>query len=191
ALAEVDGAWPAAGAEIRRRTWLVVPLVEAGTVSYSLIARPGISYINVLRGTILDPADDLLHETAHHRLHGWQELGELIRDGAHAPHYDSPWRRAPRPLNGILHGTYTFLFRAELFLRMLRHGALPVAKREWLRREALRELRNCRKSLGDLREAAAAGWLTRRGRSLLGSLGRRLDGLRGGGLSGAGPFSIF
>src|SRR5262245_16969878 len=48
ALALLRRAWPEAEAEIRRRTWLIVPLVEPGTVSYSHLARPGISYLNVL-----------------------------------------------------------------------------------------------------------------------------------------------
>ena len=192
ALALVDHAWPAAGEEIRRRTWLLVPLLEPGTVSYSRLALPGISYINVSRGALLDLADDLLHETAHHRLHAWQELADFTRHTDSGPHYYSPWRRSPRPLNGILHGTYTFLFRAELFLR-ISAADLPLSprRRRWLRQEAARELRHCGQSLDDLRQARREGWLTAAGRTLVRSMQRHLAKLRIGRLSDAGQFSIF
>jgi HEXXH motif-containing protein len=197
ALSAVDAAWPGAGREIRRRTWLLVPLVEPGTVSYSHLARPGISYINVFRGSLLDLADDLLHETAHHRLHAWQEVEDFIRDPGETRFY-SPWRRSMRPLNGILHGTFTFLFRAELFLRMERRATagkvgdvtVTPAKRRWLALEAKRELRNCSASLRDLREAADAGLLTPAGRRLAGRMIRRLQLLKSGILSAKLPSSI-
>jgi hypothetical protein len=191
ALQLVDRAWPAAGEEIRRRTWLVVPLVEPGTVSYSLLARPGISYINVFRGSLLDLADDLLHETAHHRLHAWQEVAALARPGGDPPSFYSPWRRALRPLNGILHGTYTFLFRAELFLRIGRVASLAPSRDRWLRREAHGEIRNCGRSLDDLGKAARAGWLTPEGENLLRSMRRHHQKLRVGSLSDGRQFSIF
>src|SRR6185436_14224579 len=109
--------------EIRRRTAMVVPVLERRLVSYSLAARPGVSFINVRGKRTVDLADDLLHETAHHLLHEAQELVDLLVRGPETEEtqaYDSPWRRARRPLHGILHGSYTFLFRAELFTRILR-----------------------------------------------------------------------
>jgi len=191
ALSLVDRAWPWAGEEVRRRSWMVVPLVEPGTVSYSQLARPGISYINVLRGTILDLADDLLHETAHHRLHARQELGPLIRDDGD-PRYTSPWRQGLRPLNGILHGAYTFLFRAELFLRLLRgEPALSPARRGWIRTEAEREIAHCAQALRELAVADSEGLLTRSGVILGREMVRRLEGLRRGRLYGWNHSSIF
>lgn len=191
ALALVERAWPAAGEEIRRRTWMVVPLVEPGTVSYSHLARPGISYISVFRGTLVDLADDLLHETAHHRLHARQELACFARDDGE-PRYFSPWRQSTRPLNGILHGTYTFLFRAELFLRLAgAAGVLSPSRRKWVRAEARREIENCACSLKDLAGARRQGLLTPAGRILTGEMARRLARLRKGRLSEGGNFSIF
>src|SRR5207249_959327 len=73
ALAIVDAAWPEAGEEIRLRTRLVLPLDEPGLVSFSLVSRPGVSFINLRGKSTLDLADDLLHETAHHRLHAIEE----------------------------------------------------------------------------------------------------------------------
>ena len=189
-LALLRRAWPRAEEEVRRRTWLIVPLAERGTVSYSHLARPGISYLNVFRGSLVDLADDLLHETAHHRLHAWQEtmrfssLDEERR-------YFSPWRRALRPLNGILHGTYTFLFRAELLLRLSRDTALSAARRRHLRREAAAERRHCAAALADLARAGRDGELTRPGRALVRGMAGRLRRLQAGRLSGRFEIGIF
>lgn len=191
ALSLVERAWPEAREEILRRTWLLVPLVEAGTVSYSHLARPGISYINVFRGTLLDLADDLLHETAHHRLHAWQEVAAFTRDDGEQ-RYSSPWRQGPRPLNGILHGTYTFLDRTELLLRAAR-AVLPFsrARRMALRSEAGRELARCSRSLQDLCKARKEGLLTTAGGSLLARMERHRTCLQQGRLSDTVHFSIF
>ena len=189
ALSLVGRAWPEGREEILRRTWLLVPLVEPGTVSYSHLARPGISYINVFRGTLLDLADDLLHETAHHRLHAWQEVAAFTRDDTEQ-RYFSPWRQGLRPLNGILHGTFTFLDRTELLLRA--SGAqLPPGRRTELRAEARRELGRCSRSLLDLAAARKEGFLTPAGRSLLRVMEQHRDSLSAGRLSERAHFSIF
>ena len=190
ALAIVDSAWGEAGEEIRTRTWMVVPLVEPGTVSYSHLARPGISYLNVFRGGLLDLADDLLHEAAHHRLHARQEISPLAKDDGE-PRYYSPWRRAWRPLNGILHGTYTFLFRAELFLRMEPSRELSSGRRRWLAHEQAREIENCGRCLADLAGARSERLLTPAGESLLHGMGLWHARLRRGRLSGNSHFCIF
>ena len=190
ALSLVERAWPEAGAEIRRRTWLLVPLVEPGTVSYSHLARPGISYINVFRGALLDLADDFLHETAHHRLHAWQEVVALTQDDGEQ-RYLSPWRLGLRPLNGILHGTYTFLDRTELLIRAARTLPFSRARRTALLSEARRELERCERSLRDLSLARREGLLTPSGSSLLTRMQRHRGSLQEGRLSRAVHFDIF
>ncbi len=190
ALRIVRLAWPEAHREILRRTWMVVPIREAGLVSYSLAARPGVSFINVFDKAILDLADDLLHETAHHRLHDVQEIEDFLAGGADAEEvqaFDSPWRGTKRPLHGILHGAYTFLFRAELLRR-----ALPLARRRprllaadlarrgpsWLRWELQREIAMLGRALRDLETAARAGLLTAAGGRLVRSMRHRLAAFR-------------
>ncbi len=178
ALELVEQSWPRAAREIAWRTWLLVPLIERRTVSYSHAARPGISYINVARGGLCDLADDLLHETAHHRLHARQEAESFLRDDGE-PYSYSPWRRTPRPLNGILHGTFTFLYRAELFLRMERSiPSLSSRRREWLRAEAGKELEHCGTTLKDLSRAKAEGLVTPAGARLIARMARRREALR-------------
>ena len=79
ALVLLRRAWPGAFDDVRSFTEIVVPLDEPGTVSYSISARPGYSFINVWGKTYLQLVDDLLHETAHHKLHA---LEELVRFGS-------------------------------------------------------------------------------------------------------------
>ncbi len=182
ALAVVDAAWPEAGREIRARTRLVLPLSEPGLVSYSHMHRPGVSYVNLRGKSILDLADDLLHETAHHRLHAIEARTSLFparhaRRSEDETRYFSPWRRSMRPVRGIFHAAFTFSFRAELFRRILaaakpargRVGPLRVDARlaGWLRSEASRESRQVARAYRDLMDASRRGLLTASGRALL------------------------
>jgi HEXXH motif-containing protein len=171
--------WPEAHREIERRTFMVVPIREPGTVSYSMAARPGISFINVSGKSPIDLADDLLHETAHHRLHDLQGTVDLMVQGPETLEvqaFHSPWRGTRRPLHGLLHGAYTFLFRAELFRRVLRvqrnrmraSGArLEATESAFVRRELRREKRMIASALKDLEGASRSGLLTPAGRRLV------------------------
>ena len=179
ALGIVRVSWPEAHREIERRTFMLVPIREPGTVSYSVAARPGLSFINPSGKTLVDLADDLLHETAHHRLHDLQAVAVLLKPGPETldvQAFDSPWRGALRPLHGLLHGAYTFLFRAELFRRILRlvrldpralGAAIGPPGRSFLLRELGRERRMIARALRDLEAASRAGLLTRAGRGLV------------------------
>jgi HEXXH motif-containing protein len=179
ALRMVRLSWPEAHREIERRTFMVVPIREPGTVSYSMAARPGVSFINVSGKSRIDLADDLLHETAHHRLHDLQATVDLLVPGPETLEvqaFESPWRGARRPLHGLLHGAYTFLFRAELFRRLLRaqrgrmrpSGArLEVSESAFVRRELRRERRMIASALRDLEGASRSGLLTPAGRRLV------------------------
>ena len=84
ALGIVRAAWPAGYHEILSKTIMVVPVREPRLVSYSLASRPGISFINLCGKRLIDLADDLLHETAHHRLNDLEELAPLLRRGVGA-----------------------------------------------------------------------------------------------------------
>jgi len=179
ALRIVRVSWLEAHREIERRTFMVVPIREPGTVSYSMAARPGISFINVSGKSLIDLADDLLHETAHHRLHDLQGTVDLMVPGPETHEvqaFDSPWRGARRPLHGLLHGAYTFLFRAELFRRVLRvqrdrrrasSAWLKTTDSAFVRRELRREKRMIAAALRDLEGASRAGLLTPAGRRLV------------------------
>jgi hypothetical protein len=181
ALALICDAWKPAYREVIQQTRVVVPLVERGTVSFSLPDRPGVSYINVWNKSLVDLADDLVHETAHHLLHGLEELSRLDRDDGE-PRYWSPWRRSLRPLRGILHAAYTFAWRAELLSRLLRLRAkgpprkelASRALRQWMLNELDFEVDALRKSSEALADAECRGLLTPSGVRLARWLGRRI-----------------
>ena len=171
ALRLVRIAWPEAYREILLRTRMVVPVHEPGTVSWSLAARPGISFIHVSGKSLVDLADDLLHENSHHRLHDMEETARLLRPGADTEEvqaFDSPWRGTRRPLRGILHGAFTFLFRAGLLRRILRasrrHPGLLAADLgrggpAFVRSELRREIGMIGRALEDLKQASSEGLL--------------------------------
>jgi HEXXH motif-containing protein len=190
ALRIIQIVWPEAHREICARTWMVVPIHEPGTVSWSLAARPGISYIHVSGKSLLDLADDLLHENSHHRLHDMQEAAVFLAPGPDTEDvqaFDSPWRGTRRPLHGILHGAYTFLFRAELFRRILRasrdHPRLLAADLgpsglAFVRRELRREVGMIGDALRDLRRSSAEGLLTPAGARLIEQMSSRYRRVR-------------
>jgi HEXXH motif-containing protein len=183
ALRALGIVWPEMRAEVVRRTTMVVPIRETGLVSYSLAARPGISFINVSGKQVIELADDLLHESAHHLLHDIQEIATLLVPGpetADVQAFDSPWRGTRRPLHGLLHGCYTFLFRAELLIRLrdvrgapsrLLASLLGRAFPAFARREAHREMAMLRDGLRQLETAARAGLLTAAGGRLMHAMG--------------------
>jgi len=178
ALSLIRRAWAPAWREVRAHTQVVVPLAEKATVSFSLPDRPGVSYINVKGKSLVDLADDLLHETAHHRLHGLEELSPLVAapGAADDVRYWSAWRRGPRPLRGILHAAYTFTWRAELLRRLLAlaDGALP---RDWMRRQLRFEVGALRETVDDLRDARQRGLLTPAGVTVARAIEGRVAGL--------------
>lgn len=179
ALRLLEIVWPEAHALVLRRTRLVVPIDEPGTVSWSLAARPGVSFIVVPGKRVADLADDLLHESAHHLLHDLEVTADPLARGpdtGEVQAFDSPWRGTRRPLHGILHGAFTFLYRAELLRRVLRglatrprdlRGFLAGRGKGWLSRELRRERRRVASALSTLEAAAGEGLLTTRGRRLL------------------------
>jgi len=171
-------AWEEGHAEVLAHTRVVVPLVEKGTVSFSLPERPGVSYINFHGKTIVDLADDLLHESAHHRLHGLEEIGGALDRDDGEPRYRSPWRRSIRPLHGILHAAYTFTWRAELLRRLhvlALSGKAPCAvPLSWLSSEIDFEIGSLRYSLASLADARRRGLLTPAGESLRRAIASRV-----------------
>ena len=171
ALDLVRETWDEAHREVLSHTHVVIPLRERDVVSTSLPARPGVSYINLEGKSLVSLADDLLHETAHHRLHSFEEIHRLDEDDGE-PRYHSPWRRSLRPLRGILHATYTFTWRAELLSRLQRSSRrLP---RVWIGRELRREVGMLKHSLRDLADADGRGLLTREGSHIRKALDRRV-----------------
>lgn len=113
----------------------------------------------------------LVHEARHQALNALLALVPLVaaRDGAGRPdeavHF-APWRSDPRPVQGLLHGTYAFAGVAD-FWRTHRHEAAGdrAAARAHFEFALLRE--QLRDALPGL---TGAGWLTPAGETFVASL---------------------
>lgn len=74
-------------------------------------------------------AEVLVHELAHSKLAVLADLVALHRADGAAVHRVA-WRKDPRPLGGVLQGTYAHLALADLWSRVAeRPGAAPAARR--------------------------------------------------------------
>lgn len=83
------------------------------------------------------------HETQHNKLSALLHLFDFFAVDDQAPRYYAPWRGDPRPLFGLLQGTYAFLGVAQYWNRCLRTAGRPgearLAELELARwREAVR-----------------------------------------------------
>lgn len=180
--------WPDGERLVSDRTWRVVPLHEPGTVSFSSLKRPGVVYVNVRSAPLVRLAEDLLHESAHLRLHEIETLHPLIAAaaaGEDGPRFYSPWRREWRPLRGLLHACCTFTVGAGYFDRLLDAstprgpGHLADARRAWVARRFLEEMEMVRTSLPILRRGAREKALTREGARFAAAIEREYAALRG------------
>jgi HEXXH motif-containing protein len=178
AVALLRRAWPAAAEMVLARTQRVVPIDEAGIVSFSSAREPGVAYINVHSRPLVRLAEDLLHEATHMRLHEIEALYPLVvpreRYDDAEPRFYSPWRREWRPVRGILHGACTFTVGAAFYERMLEasdpgtHGVVfPAARRRWLARRFLEEMESTSVALATLRGASRRGLLLPAGRRIV------------------------
>jgi hypothetical protein len=75
--------------------------------------------------TPLSLALALVHEFQHNKLSALIDLVPLVDRAAGKLHY-APWRPDPRPLHGLLHGTYAFLGLAAFWDRQRSHP--PMAR---------------------------------------------------------------
>ncbi|MFD9188410.1 HEXXH motif domain-containing protein [Streptomyces phaeochromogenes] len=123
----------------------------------------------------------LTHEARHQQLNALLALVPLVTDldgdglQQDAPVHYAPWRSDPRPILGLLHGTFAFAGVAD-FWRTIRRGATegPEAARAHfefaLLREQVRE---------GARTLAATGRLTPPGETFVAALTRTVDGWLG------------
>jgi hypothetical protein len=175
-------AWPEGRRLLDGRTWCVVPVAEWATVSYSSPRKPGIVYVHVDSSPLVRTAEDLVHETAHVRLHEIEALHPLFVPKALAedgPRFYSPWRREWRPLRGLLHACTTFTVGARFFERMLASDEpFPPGRRLWIARRLLEEQSMVASSLPALRGAARERLLTAAGRRVAAAIEREHRALR-------------
>uniref|UniRef100_UPI0020177793 aKG-HExxH-type peptide beta-hydroxylase n=1 Tax=Streptomyces sp. I05A-00742 TaxID=2732853 RepID=UPI0020177793 len=97
-------------------------------VSATFRAAPG-AILATLPRTAADLAEVLVHETQHSKLAVLHDLVPLHDAGPEAVHRVA-WRPDPRPLAGVLQGTYAHLALADFWDRAARGGALPGVVRD-------------------------------------------------------------
>lgn len=122
AFAVLDARHPALAANVAADLVAVVPLRPlGGGGGLSATSRDNLGAIALTTpGDATGLAATLAHETQHSKLDGLHSLVPLFVEGGAKTHY-SPWRRDPRPVEGLLHGVYAFFAVAE-FWRAERDG---------------------------------------------------------------------
>ncbi|EFL35440.1 radical SAM domain-containing protein [Streptomyces viridochromogenes DSM 40736] len=103
------------------RTLTPVPLAEGARARHSASAAEMFGGVTLSRPAhARDLAETLVHEMQHSKLAAVMHLVDLLAEpGATEPgaRYYAPWRDDPRPLYGLLHGTYAFLAVARFWSR--------------------------------------------------------------------------
>ncbi|MBT2387559.1 HEXXH motif-containing putative peptide modification protein, partial [Streptomyces sp. ISL-11] len=167
---------PPRAAEAAALVRCLVPLARDGAyvpkVSATFRAAPG-AVLTTLPETAADLAAVLVHETQHSKLSVLHDLLPLHHARPHAA-YRVAWRSDPRPLAGVLQGTYAHLALADFWARAGAGAALPPAERRDARHRADSYRRQVAEALAVLLESSeltpAGGEFARGMRSHLASL---------------------
>jgi HEXXH motif-containing protein len=163
ALDTIAATSPSDLVDLRAFTRVVVPFRGSGVDSFSRNDCPGALYVNWRPGDLWWNAEHLIHENGHQRLYALQEVCRLWLNPPEA-RYPSPWRRDPRPIEGIFQATYVFCLTVAWLLRALaRHPEAEPRLRPYL----LEQLRNLELGRAVLREHAL---LSEAGRAFFGDL---------------------
>lgn len=162
-------------------TKTIIPINEAGIVSYSMQSLPDYSCINMYDRDFVDLIDDLLHENGHHYLNTFLNVDELIFEDDEKIYY-SPWRKSLRAIRGIYHAYLTFFWAFELFTTLANyitttHDNLGLEDKEqdkiYLR--ALEEYLMLKFCTRDLNSAFAEGKISASGNNLILAAAKIID----------------
>ncbi|GGL13077.1 HEXXH motif domain-containing protein [Mangrovihabitans endophyticus] len=121
---------PELARQVAAGLWAVVPLAPPPDGSEtSVTCSDAIGAIGATGpGDAVDAAVMLVHEWSHSLLNGMLGFVEL-HDPRDAGTFWAPWRPDPRPLSGLLHGTFAFLAVAETW-RVLRAAGVQPERAE-------------------------------------------------------------
>ncbi|MEW9554688.1 HEXXH motif domain-containing protein [Nonomuraea sp. NPDC050783] len=156
----------AVAAEVGRLVSVLVPLAPAGRRMRSASSRACFGGIALSRPPgALDAALTLAHEVQHVKLSALIDLFPLVAPDTGERYY-APWRADPRPLRGLLHGTYAFMGVAAFWERQRHLDPRPSAHVQFARwREAAAET---------VPVLLGSGRLTELGRTFVAGMGDRL-----------------
>lgn len=112
----------------------IVPVVSDGPeihASATFREAPGLMALSWTADTSV-MAEAIVHEYHHQKLNTLLNLDQLITGPTGDAIYYSPWRKDPRPLVGILHGTYVFQAVLEFWHAVFSAG-IPLLHTERIR----------------------------------------------------------
>jgi uncharacterized protein len=126
---------PGAAAEVGAAMSVIVPRTRPPAGAVSTTAPD--AYGAIAMSVPLDPvsgAETLVHETQHLKLGALLDIVELTLPDER--YYYAPWRDDPRPLGGLLQGTYAFLGVTGFWRRQRRFSGGPRANITYARQRA-------------------------------------------------------
>lgn len=117
---------PATGRQVAHGIRVLVPLAAAphgGGASVTCVNALG-AVATTTPEDAIDLAITFVHEWSHSLLNGLLGFVRLHEPaGTRSSSYFAPWRSDPRPLSGLLHGTFAFLAVAETWRALLAQDA--------------------------------------------------------------------
>ena len=161
------------------RTLTPVPFAEGSSAGRSGSAAEMFGGVTLSRPPhARDLAETLVHEMQHSKLAAVMHLVDLLAEpGTAEPgrRYYAPWRDDPRPLYGLLHGTYAFLSVARFWSREAAFLSDPAE-----RHRAHVRCARWREAASETKEAMLAdrSALTGTGRRFVAAMGKALAELR-------------
>ncbi|MBX9359786.1 HEXXH motif domain-containing protein [Streptomyces sp. WAC04114] len=161
------------------RTLTPLPLTEGSPAGRSGSAAEMFGGVTLSRPLhARDLAETLVHEMQHSKLAAVMHLVDLLAEpsaGASRVRYYAPWRDDPRPLYGLLHGTYAFLSVARFWSREAAFVSDPAE-----RHRAQVRCARWREAASETKEAMLAdrSGLTGTGRRFVATMGKALAELR-------------
>ncbi|MBR8638990.1 radical SAM protein [Streptomyces tuirus] len=161
------------------RTLTPVPVAEGSRARHSGSAAEMFGGVTLSRPThARDLAETLVHEMQHSKLAAVMHLVDLLAEPSAAEpgaRYYAPWRDDPRPLYGLLHGTYAFLSVARFWSREAGFVSDPAE-----RHRAHVRCARWREAASETQEAMLAdpSGLTHTGRRFVATMGQALAELR-------------
>jgi HEXXH motif-containing protein len=172
ALRMIQAASPTDLDDLGAFTRAVVPFRGTGFDSFTRNDCPGALFIHWRPGDVWWNAEHLVHENGHARLTAIQEVCPLWLNPPDAV-YPSPWRRDPRPIEGLCQAVYVFYLTAAWLARSI--ARFPDAEPRLLP-YLRKQLAKLAQGEGVIREHAQ---LSDTGRAFFGELEAAIARLRG------------
>ncbi|MBF8184773.1 hypothetical protein ITP53_03245 [Nonomuraea sp. K274] len=116
ALDLIDAVWPEMGREINLLVKQIVPIHSAETVAFSNTVLNGLIFLRTDLDDVAVAAERIIHETSHLRMNAVFHMHPVHQ---HPPEerLHSPYRKVPRPVDGLYHGAFVFARIARFLLR--------------------------------------------------------------------------